>query len=196
MERISSYAVLLLFALVCALGPVSPSRAADACDFVTTAELQSAFGIPFFGGRKVHDQSVNCMYVGRGDTRFVTIENATLWPGSELAAWRARIKADAQRLCEQKRAPASTEDRTFDRFSKLPPAVPGGVTFEIVPDLGEDAYACSYDTYAPPYRVGGAITLYTVQGPNIFQVRVSARKPGLLQAMAVLTRSALPRLPR
>jgi len=200
MERISSYAVLLLVALVCALGPASPSRAADPCELVTTAEFESAFGIPFFGGRPSlvgRDGKIySCMYAGKGEPRFVTIIHGTLPPGSELAAWRARHKADAQRLCEQRRAPASPEDRTFDRFSKLPPALPGGATFEIVPDLGEDAYACSYDTYAPPYRIGGTITLYTAQGPNIFEISVSARKPGLLEAMAGLTRSALPRLPR
>ena len=202
MERIFSYAALLLFALVCALGPASPSRADDACAFVTTAELESAFGIPFFGGRPSlvgRDGKIySCMYVGRGDTRFVTIIHGTLPPGSELAAWRARHKADAQRLCEQRRAPASARGATSDLFPNLAPALPGGATFEIVPDLGEQAYACSYDTYAAvgPYRIGGTITLYTAQGLNIFEISVSARKPGLLEAMAVLTRSALPRLPR
>ena len=197
MERISSYAALLLFAVVCVLGPASPSRAADPCALVTTAELESAFGIPFFGGHPSlvgRDGKIySCMYAGKGEPRFVSIIHGTLPPGSELAAWRARHKADVQRLCEQRRAPASAKG---DFFPNLAPALPGGARFEIVPDLGEDAYACSHDSYAGPYRVDGAIRLYTSQGPNIFEIGVSARKPGLLEAMAVLTRSALPRLPR
>jgi len=76
------------------------------------------------------------------------------------------------------------------------PGLAGGGTFEIVPDLGEEAYACSLDSYAGPYQVGGMTMLYTAQGPNIFQIMVWLRKPGLLEAMAVLTRSAFPRLPR
>jgi len=184
MERISSYAALLLVALVCAFGPVSASRADDACDLVTPAELDQAFGIPpkFVGGRgrRMDNNTVGCEYVGRGATVFVTIVNRTLPPGFELAAWRARIKGLIQKECERS-ASAFVRD----------------VTFEIVPDLGEDAYACSFDRYAvPSYLVGGHTMLHTVHGPNILQIRVSVRKPGLLQAMAVLTRSALPRLPR
>ena len=199
MERISSYAALLLVALVCAFGPASPSRADDACAFVTPAELESAFGIPFFGGRPSlmgRDGKVySCMYAGKGEPRFVSIIHGTRPPGSELAAWRARHKADAQRLCEQ-RARLAPGGATSDLFPNLAPALPGGARFEIVPDLGGDAYACSHDSYAGPYRVDGAIRLYTSQGPNIFEIGVSARKPGLLEAMALLTRSAFPRLPR
>ena len=181
MVRISSYAALLLGVLVCALGPASPSRAQQGCAFVTIAELESAFGIAFSDGRgtKIDNQTFGCMYAGKEAPVLVIIVNATLPPGSELAAWRAQHKANMQGLCEL--------------------GVPGlaaNGTFEIVPDLGEEAYACSLDSYAGPYQVGGMTMLYTAQGPNLFQITVWLRKPGLLEAMAVLTRTALPRLPQ
>src|SRR5262245_47759647 len=102
MARMSNFAALLLFALVCALWPASQSRAADACAFVTIAELERALGIAFGDGhgRKIDNDTDDCMYGGKKAPVMVTIVNATLPPGSELAGWRAQRKASMQALCE------------------------------------------------------------------------------------------------
>ena len=182
MVRISNYAALLVLALVGALGPASPSRAADACEFVTLAELERAFSISF-GNRyssKIDNYTDDCMYGGREVPVMVNIVNATLPPGSELTAWRAQRKANMQGLCEV----------------GAPTGLMGKGTFEMVPDLGEEAYACSLASLAGPFLAGGMTMLNAAQGPNIFQIITWERKPGLVEAMAALARSALPRLPR
>src|SRR5262245_58572469 len=178
MVCISNYTALLVLACVCALWSGSPSRAADACEFVTTAELESAFGFPFSDGRS--DRQRRCTYLAKDvPAPLVIINNYTLPPGSERVAWHAQGKANAEKECQ---------------VGMLGWLTPG--TFEMVPDLGEEAYACSWLRYEGPQQVGGLARLYTAQGPNIFHVVAVARNPSLLQAMAVLIRSALPRLPR
>src|SRR5262249_15507960 len=181
MARISNFAALLVFVLGCALWPASPSRAADACEFVTLAELERAFGIPF-GNRyssKIDNYTDNCMYGGRGGSGMVQTANATLPPGSELTAWRAQRKANMQGLCEV----------------GAPTGLMGKGTFEIVPDLGEEAYACSLAGLAGPFLAGGMTMLNAAQGPNIFQIITWERKPGLVEAMAAPPPGPLPRPP-
>jgi len=181
MVCISNYAALLVFAFACALGPGSSGRTDEGCEFVTTAELESAFGIPFSddhrGGRR--DNETLCLYVGKQVPLLVAITNSTLPPGSELVAWRAQRRANVQEECQRDM-----------------PGLAERVTFEIVPDLGDEAYACSFDSHAAPSLTGGVTTLYAAHGLYIFQITVMARGPGLLQAMAVLARTALTRLPR
>jgi len=180
MVCISTYAALLVFAFIWVLWPGPPSlRTDEGCDFVTTAELESAFGIPFSddhrGGKR--DNETLCLYVGKRVPLLVAITNSRLPPDSELFAWRAQRRANAQEACR--------EDM---------PGLVGRGTFEMVPELGEDAYACSFDSHTAPSQTGGVTTLHAAQGPNIFQIMVMLRKPGLLEAMAVLARSALTRL--
>jgi len=178
MVRMSNYTALLVFAFVCALWSGLPSRAADACDFVTTAELESAFDFPFRDGGS--DKRGVCTYLGKdAPAPLVMINNYTLPPGSERVAWHAQGKANAEKECQ---------------VGMLGWRTPG--TFEMVPGLGEEAYACSWLRYEGPQQVGGLARLYTAQGPNIFHVVAIARNPSLLEAMAVLVRSALPRLPQ
>lgn len=181
MVRISNGTALLVLAFVCALWPGSPGRAQEGCDFVTTAELESVFGVSFSagGGDKRRANATTCMYLAKDPGPLVIITNYTLPPGSERVAWHAQGKANAEKECQ---------------VGMMGWLTPG--TFEMVPDLGEEAYACSWLRYEGPQQIGGAARLYTAQGPNIFHVLAVARNPSLLQAMAVLTRSALPRLPR
>ena len=181
MVRMSNYAALLVFAFLCALWPGSPSRAQEGCVFVTTAELESALGFAFNDGRgdKKRANETSCLYNGKDVPALVIITNYTLPPGSERVVWHAQGKANAEKECQ---------------VGMLGWRTPG--TFEMVPDLGEEAYACSWLRYEGPQQIGGRARLYTAQGPNIFHVLAVARNPSLLQAMAVLARSALPRLPR
>src|SRR5262249_59872864 len=98
----------------------------------------------------------------------VNIVNATLPPGSELTAWRAQRKANMQGLCEV----------------GAPTGLMGKGTFEIVPDLGEEAYACSLAGLAGPFLAGGLAMLDCAQRPHIFQIITLERKPALVEAMA------------
>src|SRR5262249_19068831 len=183
MVRMSNYAALLVFAFLCAFWPGSPSRAEEGCDFVTTAELESAFDIPFIdNSSQKHGNVTYCEYVGKDGPGLVIITNSPLPPGSELVALRAQRKANAEKDCQHGMLGSA-------------PRTPG--TFEVVPDVGDEAYACSWlIVKSHNIKVGGATMLYVAQGPNVFQVTVMVRKPGLLQAMVVLARSALTRLPR
>ena len=182
MVRMSNYAALLIFAFLCALWPGSPSRAEEGCDFVTTAELESAFDIPFIdNSSQKHGNVTHCEYVGKDGPGLVIITNSTLPPGSELVAWRAQRNANAEKDCQHGMLGSA-------------PRTPG--TFEVVPDVGDEAYACSWLIVKSHIKIGGAATLYAAQGPNLFQVTVLLPKPPLLQAMAVLARSALTRLTR
>ena len=187
MVRMSNYAALLVFAFLCALWPGSPSRAEEGCDFVTTAELESAFDIPFIdNSSQKHGNVTYCEYVGMDASGrvpgLVIITNSTLPPGSELVAWRAQRNANAEKDCQRGMLGSA-------------PRTPG--KFEVVPDVGDEAYACSWlIVRAHNIKVAGAATLYAAQGRNLFPVTVQLPKPPLLQAMAVLARTALTRLPR
>jgi len=180
MIRLLRRSAILVFAFACAVSPGSASRAADACDLVTKSEVEAAFDGTFNDGvSKSEGDATYCSYFGDDMFIFIVmVSNAALPPGLELAAWRAQHKASVQKACQD---------------------VPGGAqgaVFQIVPDLGEEAYVCGSDSHIGPVQVGGTTSLHAAKGPNIVQIDASSRAPEMLEKLSNLVRTAFSRLPQ
>jgi hypothetical protein len=178
MTRLLSSAALLALALFAALWSSGPSPAADVCALVTKAELEAAFGVPFPpGGDASETNRWRCFYTG--SSVFAIVENSRLPPNVNLVAWRAQYRAAIQGGCKEA------------------PGVIGPATFQIVLDLGEEAYACSAEVL-----ISGAdpvcchTVLHAAKGPNILFIHVTRYAPDTLEKLSMLARNALTRLPQ
>ena len=180
MIGISRNSAVLALAFTCALSPGTPSRAADACELVTKTELETTFDGTFLEGVGTSEgNAARCLYVGDDMFSFIVmVSNTTLPAGLELAAWRAQRKASVQKACQDV------------------PGTAAGAAFQIVSDLGEEAYVCAADSKIGPIQAGGTTSLHAAKGPNIVQVDASSRAPEMVEKLSNLVRTAFSRLPQ
>jgi hypothetical protein len=180
MTHISRNVAVLVLTLLAAFWSSAPSRAVDDCALVTGAELEAAFGVPFPPGTDANDpKTSSCFYIV--DATFnpaAIIGNSRLPPGSDLVTWRAQYRAGIEQGC------------------RLEPDIKGRATFQIVPGLGEEAFACRVEMPTDANPVDGITTLHAAKGPNFFFIFVPRHEPDTLEKLSTLARKALTRLPQ
>jgi hypothetical protein len=176
MTHISRNVAVLVLTLLAAFWSSAPSWAVDACALVTGAELEAAFGVPFPPGRDANDpKTSSCFYVDAMFNPSAIIGNSRLPPGSDLVTWRAQYRAGLE--------------------CRLEPGT-AGRPVQIVPGLGEEAFACGVEMPTDANPVDGITTLHAAKGPNFFFIFVPMHEPDTLEKLSTLARKALTRLPQ